>query len=111
MPTADTIGLKSSSFGLEDTLFKGKSVMSSNHVVLAQDFVSFSKDLTKELYFHSFHLFQPKTSSSKKINGTAASMLVVLLHAQEISRGEILSNMKCKNLELQVGPIITGVHS
>lgn len=37
MPTADTIGLKSSSFGLEDTLFKGKNVMSSNQEVLQFD--------------------------------------------------------------------------
>ncbi|CAJ1887632.1 unnamed protein product [Sphenostylis stenocarpa] len=49
MPTADTIGLKSSSFALEDTLFKGKNVMNSNQKdVLAQEFVSFPEDLTKE---------------------------------------------------------------
>jgi len=42
MPNAETIGLKSSSFELEDTLLKGKHVMSSNQKdLLAEEIVSF----------------------------------------------------------------------
>ncbi|BAT85820.1 hypothetical protein LR48_Vigan03g238000 [Vigna angularis] len=55
MPTSDTIGLKSSSFGLEDTLLKGKTVMSSNQEdLLAEEIVSFPEDLTNEAGFPEF---------------------------------------------------------
>lgn len=55
MPTSDTIGLKSSSFGLEDTLLKGKNVMSTNQEdLLAEEIVSFPEDLTSEAGFPEF---------------------------------------------------------
>jgi len=54
MSIADTMGFKSSSFGLDGNLFKGKNVMSSNEGLLAEEFVSFPEDLTKETGFPEF---------------------------------------------------------
>ncbi|KAK7284915.1 hypothetical protein RJT34_19669 [Clitoria ternatea] len=55
VPTPDTTGEKKpSSFGVEDALFKGKCVMSSNQQVLDEGFVSFPEDLTNEAGFPQF---------------------------------------------------------
>ncbi|KAJ1418869.1 hypothetical protein SESBI_15469 [Sesbania bispinosa] len=54
MPTADIMGEGSSSFRLEDPLFKGKNVMSANEEVLAGNFVSCLEDLTKDTGFPEF---------------------------------------------------------
>jgi len=51
---SDTIGLKSSSFGLEDTLLKGKNVMNSNQDLLAEKIDSFPEGLTNEAGFAEF---------------------------------------------------------
>ncbi|KAL2345180.1 hypothetical protein Fmac_006465 [Flemingia macrophylla] len=71
----DTIGLNSSSFGLEDTLFKGKNVMSSNQQVLADGFVSFPYYLTNEAGFPEFSPIgtEDKWNTSFNISGAPSS--------------------------------------
>ncbi|XP_020211658.1 heat stress transcription factor A-3 [Cajanus cajan] len=75
VPAADTIGLKSSSFRLVDTLFKGKNVTSSNQEVLADEFVSFAKDLTNEAEFPEFSPLgtEDKWNTSFNISGAPSS--------------------------------------
>ncbi|TKY62036.1 Heat stress transcription factor A-3 [Spatholobus suberectus] len=81
MPTADTIAEKSSNFVLEDTLFKGKNVMSSNQEVLAEDFVPFPVELTKEVGFPEFSLLgnesiikqEDKWNTSFNVSGAPSS--------------------------------------
>lgn len=78
----DTIGLMSSSgFGLEDTLFKGKNVMSSNQEVPAEEFVSFPEYLTKDAEFPEFSLLgtgsiikqEDKWNKDFNVSGTPSS--------------------------------------
>lgn len=75
VPAADTIGLKSSSFRLVDTLFKGQNVTSSNQEVLADEFVSFAKDLTNEAEFPEFSPLgtEDKWNTSFNISGAPSS--------------------------------------